>query len=82
MMNEYYDEVPGEHPKKLPPLQEGEIRFDSWSVLKNSGKFYMEYISGELAGRGKVIEITEDDYKNVEARQLTDRDLLLKYGAF
>ncbi len=80
-MNKYYDEVPFEYPKDKPVSTEDEFFGDSWSVIrKPDGKFLLQFISGELAGRLKTIEISELEFNQVKAGLLSIDELCLKYS--
>lgn len=64
-----------------PPVAAGEIRGDWWSALPVEGRYVLEYISGELAGRLKTIVISEVEYRELANGSLTVEGLITKYGA-
>ncbi|MCA9013725.1 MAG: hypothetical protein KDA77_00205 [Planctomycetaceae bacterium] len=79
-MSEYYREIPGEFPKEKPQSTENEFFGSGWSVRRLDDKFFFEFISGELAGRLKEIEISASDFNHTKAGELSFDDLCYKYG--
>lgn len=57
-------------------------RGDSWSIVQNSEKYILEYISGELAGRLKTIEISLEDARRLADDDTNVDDILIKYGVY
>lgn len=54
---------------------------DCWEVKKFRDKFYFQYLSGELSGRLKVIQITEADYSMCLSGEYNHNQLCRKFGA-
>lgn len=52
----------------------------SWGVRKVEGKFILRYISGELGGELKELEITKEEFEAVCAGKLDANRICLKYG--
>lgn len=77
----YYTIEPGEGYPEAPKNSENEFFGNGWSVKKEAGKYELSWISGELAGRLKTIEITEEDFLSAKDGRLGLNDLLIKYAA-
>ena len=60
-------------------LVPADFRADSWSVSELNSKYILEYISGELGGRLKTLEITKDEYNLVCNGELDADALCIKY---
>lgn len=58
----------------------GQRNGDCWEVKTYEDRFYFEYLSGELIGKLKVIEITKDDYLLACSGDLSQSDLCLRFG--
>ena len=56
-------------------------RGDSWSIIQKDQKYVLEYISGELAGRKKSIEISQEDAQRLANDEATIDEILIAYGA-
>ncbi len=59
-----------------------ERRGDCRSVQIYHGKYYMTYVSGELAGRLKIIEISEADYKEALTGEYSQDQLTSKFKVY
>ena len=79
-MNEFYEEVPFSCPDELPKSSDDEFFGDSWSVRRQDGKLFFSYISGELAGRTKEIEIDESDFNDARLGKIDGDGMCIKYG--
>jgi hypothetical protein len=78
-MSEFYEERPLSYP--APPKSTDDESFGpAWSVRREDGKYFFEYISGELAGRQKQIEITAADYDAARGGEIDGDGLCVKYG--
>jgi hypothetical protein len=69
-MSEYYDEVPLSYPSSKPPISDEEHVGQGWSVCASGGRYYFTYISGELAGKMKEIEIAKPDFEQAKAGKM------------
>ncbi|HVW38950.1 MAG TPA: hypothetical protein VHB99_16660 [Pirellulales bacterium] len=80
-MSEHCDETPLNYSdvKNQPSGQE--FVGGSWSVRRIKGRFLLQYISGELAGRLKEMEIAETDFQQLKSGTLSFDDLCRKYNA-
>lgn len=80
-MSEFYEEVPFQYSKKGGDDRESDHEFlrDSWSVRKQGERFIFEYISGELAGSLKVIEVSDADAQQLMASQISAEEIYRKY---
>jgi hypothetical protein len=81
-MNLYYTETPDIYPEKLPDFPIDGIRGHAWSAFPENGKYIFEYISGELAGRLKKIQISLEEFENLKHGRTTDAAILLAHGAY
>lgn len=79
-MSEYYEEIPLEYPKKSRVSTENEFVGDEWSIRKVDSRYIFEYISGELAGMAKSIEVTQSDFELAAAGQISCDELCIKYN--
>lgn len=71
--------TPGEYPDK-PENTENEFFGNGWSVKKVGEQYFLAYISGELHGKLREVEISGEDYLNAR-NGATDLDALcIKYG--
>ena len=64
-MTNPYTMKPGKYSNKKNISTEDEFFGDSWSVLKTGDKYYFEYISGELQGKLKKVEISKESFDEV-----------------
>ena len=78
-MSEHYDEKPFVY-SDAPQSTDDEIFGHGWSVCHRDGKYTLSYISGELAGRGKQVEISADDFLAARAGTIDLDGLCIKYG--
>lgn len=53
---------------------------DCWSVLEYAGKYYMKYLSGELGGKLKIIEISFSDYQDACTGRFNQDQLSIKFN--
>jgi len=79
-MGKYYDESPLSFNESKPKPQKNETYGASWSIRTENKKFYFSYISGELMGKLKEIEITEDDYNQIKQNKTSSDQICRKYG--
>ena len=75
-----YSEEPFEYPTK-PKSTKNEYFGSGWSVRHESDRFIFSFISGDLQGQEKQIEITKEDYLKARAGQIGFDALCIKYGA-
>src|ERR1700761_5327861 len=68
MMSEDYEEVPLRYPTIRPQASNDEFVGRGWGVRETDRKFYFAYVSGELAGKMKEIEITQADVQHERLR--------------
>ncbi|MFK5998167.1 MAG: hypothetical protein QM492_08655 [Rhodobacterales bacterium] len=61
-------------------FSEDEVKGNYWRVWKDVGKVYFEYDAGHFATKIKTVEITESDFNLVKSGELTEKDLVYKYG--
>jgi len=83
-MSKFYEEKPGPYRsvKKESSGSADEFFGSSWSIKREKDRFVLIYISGELAGRLKELEITKDEFESVRDGRLGVDELCLKYDAF
>lgn len=81
-MSKFYEEKPGPYSSVKKELFNSEDEFfgPSWSVKREKDKFLLVYISGELAGRLKKLEITGEEFEFVREGKLDANKLCIKYG--
>ncbi|MCE9552555.1 MAG: hypothetical protein K8T91_04145 [Planctomycetes bacterium] len=73
------DETGNPYPSNTPRSTADEFIGQGWSVRALGGKFYFAYISGELAGRKKEIEISESDFQQAKSGNIGFDELCIKY---
>lgn len=78
-MNEFYNEKPFSYPENEPRSTENEFFGFGWSVKKINDKCFLNYISGELAGRHKEVEISAEDFEQAKLGKLDLDQLCIKY---
>jgi hypothetical protein len=54
---------------------------DSWSVRLVKGRYLLEYVSGELAGRMKTLVITKSDFEGLQSGELTVDHILASHNS-
>lgn len=54
----------------------------AWEAWAENDNFYLQYISGELAGRLKKIQISLEEFENLKHGKTTDAAILLAHGAY
>lgn len=79
IMNKYYEEKELVYPKESPENSEDQFFGNGWDVERKNGKFYLSYISGQLAGKENRIEISEDDFFDMKLGKLTFDQICRKY---
>jgi hypothetical protein len=80
-MSEYCDEAPLNYSDAQNEPSEQEFFGGSWSARRIKGRILLQYISGELAGRLKEMEIAETDFQQLKSGTLSFDDLCRKYDA-
>ena len=79
--NSYYSIEPAT-PFVPTPLQPNELfRGPYWSVYLQAETYVLEYISGELAGRLKQLEITQAEAERLMAGEISGESVLLAHDA-
>lgn len=53
---------------------------EPYSLKTKDNNFYVEYLSGELAGRKKIIEVTQKDFLLLKNRKIHINELIIKYS--
>ena len=81
-MSEYYDEIPLAYSNDNNLPSDDQFVGNGWSIRKSEGKFYFSYISGELAGRLKEIEIPESDFEQAKLGKMSFDNLCVKHGVW
>lgn len=70
------------------PSQENKLSSDThlygfaWEAWLENDNFYLQYISGEHAGRLKKIQISLEEFENLKHGKTTDAAILLAHGAY
>ena len=77
-MSEHYDEKPFVY-SDASQSTDDEFFGDGWNVRHKAGEYTLFYISGELAGQGKQVEISADDYLAARAGTINLDGLYIKY---
>jgi hypothetical protein len=55
---------------------------DCWNINTYCDRCYFIYVSGELAGRLKIIEISVSDYSEALTGKFTQDQLTRKFGVY
>lgn len=79
-MSNFYNEKPFKYVKPAPATSEDVIVKDGWSVKKDENKYVLDFISGELAGKLKRLEISHRDFELVKKGEIGLDELCAKYG--
>ena len=58
---------PGTYPESRSPAPDEVTRGGWWSLHLCAGRYVVEYISGELVGRGKSVDVTVEDANELRA---------------
>ena len=80
-MSEPFKLVPGVYPPPATPDPDELLRGDWWSILLKDGQYILDYISGELAGRGKQLVISKEEYERIKSGQIDVESVLLAHNA-
>jgi hypothetical protein len=80
-MSTYYFEESFVYPKEGGKQSNEIVHGNAWKAFSTEAGHFVEYISGELAGRTKKLTITEQEYQQLAAGQITFDSLLIKYEA-
>lgn len=68
-------------PKKTQPVaSDTTLRGPHWSIEQVGEEYVFEYISGSHGGGLKTHIVTKEDFEAVKSGEMSDHDLLLKYG--
>lgn len=51
-----------------------------WDIKLIDGRYWLDYVSSELAGRAKIAEVTKADYELMRDEGMTFRELCYKYN--
>ncbi len=78
-MSKLYDEKPFIYPERKPS-SEDEYFDNGWSVRREGKKFIFCYISGQLQGELKKIEISEVDFNAAKNGRISFDELCRKYN--
>lgn len=78
-MSTYYSEEPFVYPKGDDKQLNKIVHGNAWKAFATEAEHFVEYISGELAGRTKKLTITGQEYQQLAAGQITVDSLLIKY---
>jgi hypothetical protein len=82
-MNEYYTEEEGIYPDILNTTStETHLYGFCWEAIFANNKYIFNYTSGEVAGRSKSFEISEQDFNALKEKKITDADLLRQYDQY
>ena len=65
--NPYFKIIPGKIAGAKKNAENTILEGESWSVYKVEDRILLEYVSGELAGREKSIEITEAEFSKLQS---------------
>lgn len=79
-MTKYYDESPLVYPKVINNNSDDIFIGNGWDVTKKNGKYFFYFISGQLEGREKSVEINKDDFNAIKNGEITFDDMCRKYG--
>lgn len=74
----YYDLEEGKYPSKENLEKENEYIGDEWSVKISQNKYTLNYLSGELQGRLKQVQISYDDFMLLKEEKISLYDFMLK----
>ncbi|RJG12038.1 hypothetical protein D3879_01545 [Pseudomonas cavernicola] len=81
-MDEFDKRNPVLDPEKKSLASEDEFFGPFWSVRKTGDNFVLRYISGEVGGRLKELEITKEEFEFIRNGEIDINSVLLKYGAY
>ena len=81
-MTNLYTEEEFVYPNERKNTDKSRLEGDAWSAWKVVTAYVLEYISGELAGHIKQIEITVDEYQQLQMKQMTIAQVLIAHDSF
>ncbi|WP_411992482.1 hypothetical protein [Agarivorans sp. DSG3-1] len=79
-MSKYYKEKPFVYPQSSPEDSKNLFFRNGWSVCKRDENYFFSYISGQLQGAGREIEITKSDYEQAKVGKICFDEMCRKYG--
>jgi hypothetical protein len=79
--NPYFKIVPAVPFVPHAPAADEILHGDFWSLHLRDGAYYLEYVSGELAGRAKSLQVTKADFESIRDGVLTIDHVLAQYHA-
>ncbi len=77
--NPYFKIVDAETVETVSKPKDMILSGDSWSVHLRQKKLFLDYVSGELAGREKSLEITKEEYEALKDGSLTIDSILIAH---
>ncbi|MDO5616081.1 MAG: hypothetical protein Q4G16_07815 [Cruoricaptor ignavus] len=77
-----YDIEPGKYPDKKINDSDSIYVGNGWSVKREKDKYFLEYISGEMQGKLKVVEISEEDFLLAKEGNFDLCDFSIKYNIY
>jgi hypothetical protein len=80
--NPYFTIVEPESAQTSPVPADQILSGNAWSVCLRGGKYHLEYLSGEHAGREKSIVISQMEFEQLRDGELTVDNILSAHGAF
>lgn len=81
-MTDLYIEEEFVYPNERQKTNDYRIVGDAWSAWKADAVYLLEYVSGELTGRIKQVEITGDEYQQLQMKQMTVAQVLVAHNSF
>ena len=81
-MNNLYADKEFIYPNERKGTDGSRVGGDTWSAYKKNTVYVLEYILGELAGRLKQIEVSEDEYRRLANKQATVEQLWVSHNCF
>jgi hypothetical protein len=81
-MTPLYTEEEFVYPSSKTDTSEQSVVGQSWRAWKSNEGFILEYISGELAGRLKQLNIIEQEFRQLVEKSITLDEILIRYNCY
>lgn len=74
-----YFKKPGKYPLNNLKNTEDQYFGNGWDVKRIGEKYFLSYISGELIGKSKEIEISQEDFEAAKKGEIDLDGFCIKY---